>query len=165
MYDLYCKVPSDQGRMALRAGLKGDIAERGKVIDLGAADDPAAGSGVGKGKGKGKEEVAATATEEGEAGVDTDMKEAGDAGEKQGAGKKDKGKGKAAGGPAGSNSTSSSTSTTAGLALSQALRWVQDVLDLKDKFDRILDRAFAGDKGVQTSINEVCVVHLQCSGS
>lgn len=40
-------------------------------------------------------------------------------------------------------------------ALSQALRWVQDVLDLKDKFDTILDHAFAGDKQVQASVNEV----------
>lgn len=40
-------------------------------------------------------------------------------------------------------------------ALAQALRWVQDVLDLKDKFDAILDLAFGGDKQVQASINEV----------
>jgi cullin 3 len=40
-------------------------------------------------------------------------------------------------------------------ALAQALRWVQDVLDLKDKFDSILDQAFGGDKQVQASINEV----------
>lgn len=40
-------------------------------------------------------------------------------------------------------------------ALSQALRWVQDVLDLKDKFDAILEQAFGGDKQVQASINEV----------
>lgn len=39
-------------------------------------------------------------------------------------------------------------------ALSSALRWVQDVLALKDKFDRILDDAFAGDKVMQASINE-----------
>ena len=41
-------------------------------------------------------------------------------------------------------------------ALQSALRWVQEVLDLKDKFDRILRDAFGGDKAVQTSINEVC---------
>lgn len=40
-------------------------------------------------------------------------------------------------------------------ALSSALRWVQDVLDLKDKFDRILDGSFGGDKAVQSSINLV----------
>lgn len=41
-------------------------------------------------------------------------------------------------------------------ALTSALRWVQDVLDLKDKFDKILDQAFVGDKAMQMSINEVC---------
>jgi cullin 3 len=40
-------------------------------------------------------------------------------------------------------------------ALGPAVRWVQDVLDLQDKFDRILNGAFGGDKAVQTSINEV----------
>lgn len=38
--------------------------------------------------------------------------------------------------------------------LAQALRWVQDVLDLKDKFDKILEKAFMDDKQVQASINE-----------
>lgn len=56
---------------------------------------------------------------------------------------KGKGKEKAGAGAAGAN------------ALSLALRWVQDVLDLKDKFDRILEEAFSGDKSVQMSINEV----------
>lgn len=44
---------------------------------------------------------------------------------------------------------------TASGALSSALRWVQDVLDLKDKFDLILNKAFASDMLVQMSINEV----------
>ncbi|KAK4686027.1 cullin 3, partial [Tremellales sp. Uapishka_1] len=39
-------------------------------------------------------------------------------------------------------------------ALTAALRWVQETLDLKDCFDRFLDLAFMGDKAVQTSINE-----------
>lgn len=42
-------------------------------------------------------------------------------------------------------------------ALASALRWVQDVLDLKDKFDRVLDQAFSGDKSVQMAINEASV--------
>lgn len=45
--------------------------------------------------------------------------------------------------------------STASAALTSALRWVQDVLDLKDKLDRLLDDAFAGDKAVQSSINHV----------
>lgn len=44
-------------------------------------------------------------------------------------------------------------------ALMLALRWVQEVLDLKDKFDRVLEEAFGGDKAVQTSINEVSLTH------
>lgn len=35
-----------------------------------------------------------------------------------------------------------------------ALRWVQEVLDLKDKFDRILDQAVNKDKTFQTAFNE-----------
>jgi len=56
-----------------------------------------------------------------------------------------KGKGKAKAAPAGNATT----------ALNSALRWVQEVLELKDNFDRTLDQAFGGDKLVQTSINEV----------
>ncbi|KAL1410816.1 hypothetical protein Q8F55_001759 [Vanrija albida] len=44
--------------------------------------------------------------------------------------------------------------TAAASALSQGLRWVQDVHDLKDKFDAILEEAFGGDKQIQASINE-----------
>ncbi|WVQ75637.1 hypothetical protein IAR50_005266 [Cryptococcus sp. DSM 104548] len=44
--------------------------------------------------------------------------------------------------------------TTQASALASALRWVQDVLDLKDKFDLILEKSFADDKQVQMSINE-----------
>ena len=54
-----------------------------------------------------------------------------------------KGKGKAKAPPMGAT------------ALSSALRWVQDTLDLKDKFDRLLAQAFGDDISVQTSINEV----------
>lgn len=57
---------------------------------------------------------------------------------------KGKGKGKETAGGSG-----------AAAALQSALRWVQEVLDLKDKFDRILKDAFGGDKAVQTAINEV----------
>ncbi len=44
---------------------------------------------------------------------------------------------------------------SAAAAAAAALRWVQDVLDLKDKFDRILREGFSDDKGIQTAINEV----------
>lgn len=40
-------------------------------------------------------------------------------------------------------------------ALSVAHKWVEDVLALKDKFDRILKNAFNSDVGIQTAFNEV----------
>lgn len=36
-----------------------------------------------------------------------------------------------------------------------ALKWVQDILDLKDKFDAVLRRAFQDDMQIQTALNEV----------
>ncbi|KAK6909140.1 Cullin 3 [Kwoniella mangroviensis CBS 10435] len=46
------------------------------------------------------------------------------------------------------------TISPANNALNSALKWVQDVLELKDKFDGLLESAFMGDKQVQVSINE-----------
>lgn len=40
--------------------------------------------------------------------------------------------------------------------LSLALKWVQDVLDLKDKFDRIWVSAFQSDRDIESGMNEVC---------
>lgn len=39
--------------------------------------------------------------------------------------------------------------------LDVALKWVQDVLDLKDLFDRVLKTSFMDDKGIQAALNEV----------
>jgi len=36
-----------------------------------------------------------------------------------------------------------------------ALKWVDDVLALKDKFDLLLKNSFGGDTGIQVSLNEV----------
>jgi cullin 3 len=36
-----------------------------------------------------------------------------------------------------------------------ALKWVQDVLDLKDKFDALWTQAFQNDREIESSINEV----------
>ncbi|KAI0649089.1 Cullin-domain-containing protein [Trametes meyenii] len=38
--------------------------------------------------------------------------------------------------------------------LALALKWVQDVLDLKDKFDRIWSKAFLGDRDLESGLNE-----------
>ena len=40
-----------------------------------------------------------------------------------------------------------------GLAL--ALRWVEDVLQLKDKFDRIWEMAFKSNREIESGLNEV----------
>ena len=50
--------------------------------------------------------------------------------------------------------------SSASAALTSALRWVQEVLDLKDVFDRILEESFVGDKAVQSSINHVCPIWI-----
>lgn len=39
--------------------------------------------------------------------------------------------------------------------LQLALKWVQDVLDLKDKFDTLWTQAFRSDRDIETGINEV----------
>lgn len=39
--------------------------------------------------------------------------------------------------------------------LQVALKWVQDVLDLKDKFNAIWSQAFGNDREIETGINEV----------
>jgi len=38
-----------------------------------------------------------------------------------------------------------------------AIRWVQEVLDLKDKFDKVLSQALNNDKAFQTSFIEVSI--------
>lgn len=132
LYVLFIKVPNDKGKLALRLALRSDIEERGKAINEGSTVAEAGPSG----------------TAAGAAGQDGEGMDEGADGDD--AAKKDiKGKGKAKAAGAGSGS-----SGAAG-ALASALRWVQDVLDLKDKFDVLLDKAFWGDKSIQTSINEV----------
>ncbi|KAJ9119446.1 hypothetical protein QFC24_005679 [Naganishia onofrii] len=46
------------------------------------------------------------------------------------------------------------TATSAAAAVNVALRWVQEVLDLKDTFDRIWKEAFEEDKAIQTALND-----------
>lgn len=38
-----------------------------------------------------------------------------------------------------------------------AIKWVEDTLSLKDKFDELLKGPFRNDKTVQTAMNEVCL--------
>lgn len=41
--------------------------------------------------------------------------------------------------------------------LSLALKWVQDVLDLKDKLDKIWTGSFQSDRELESGLNEVCL--------
>jgi cullin 3 len=41
--------------------------------------------------------------------------------------------------------------------MSLALKWVQDVLDLKDTFDNVWKRAFQSDRDLESALNEVCL--------
>jgi cullin 3 len=44
---------------------------------------------------------------------------------------------------------------TAAQTLALALKWVQDVLDLKDKFDQVWKRSMQCDRDLESGINEV----------
>ena len=47
-------------------------------------------------------------------------------------------------------------SNTTQQTLNSALKWVQDVLDLKDNFDRVWAEALNRDRELESTINEVC---------
>lgn len=113
LYTLFCRVPQDAGKQALRIALRMDIEERGKGVNEAAVAEPESGPS-------------------GTSGPGMDQDPADDP----------KGKGKA------------KVSSASG-ALASALRWVQDTLDLKDQFDRLLQDAFGDDLAMQGSINEV----------
>jgi cullin 3 len=54
------------------------------------------------------------------------------------------------------------TAMSAAAAVNIALRWVQEVLDLKDTFDKVWKEAFEEDKAIQTALNDVSVLWLVC---
>ena len=45
---------------------------------------------------------------------------------------------------------------SAAQTLALALKWVQDVLDLKDKFDQILKKSLQSNRELESGFNEVC---------
>jgi len=133
LYKLFGRPNVTEGPGVLKAALKKSIAVRGQAINEGIAVGPATSA-------------APAGTTVNGTNVDVDVEAA--------AVSRAKGKGKesdvaVSGPPAGTGSGMS-----AAAAASAALRWVQDVLDLKDKFDRILRDGFSDDKGIQTAINE-----------
>jgi cullin 3 len=46
---------------------------------------------------------------------------------------------------------------TGAQTLALALKWVQDVLDLKDCFDQVWKRSFQRDRELESALNDVCV--------
>lgn len=56
---------------------------------------------------------------------------------------------------AGASSSKSKTPAAGGGGTQTAIRWVEQVLALQDKFDRILERSAANNKSFQTAFNEV----------
>ncbi|GAA5975531.1 hypothetical protein JCM10908_005192 [Rhodotorula pacifica] len=132
MYALFGRV--GKGHAALQKGIAAWIVGIGKQVNEGvslAAGPPTTGdsndtSTAAEAKGKGR--VA-------EEGGDEDEAAGGAAAAKKAAGAG------AVGGPINAKTKA-------------ALAWVQDVLDLKDKFDTLLEKAFAGDKAFEKSIND-----------
>jgi cullin 3 len=66
--------------------------------------------------------------------------------------------------PAGSDEKGKGKVRVGAQTLEDAIKWVQDSLDLKAKFDRVLKHAFDSDKGLETSIIEVSSPLVSSSG-
>lgn len=82
-------------------------------------------------------------------GVSTNGEVVVDVGEED-EGSKKKGKGKAG---------------QAAQTLNLALQWVQDVLDLKDTFDRLWTAAFLSDREIESSLTEVRYIYLRVNAT
>jgi cullin 3 len=156
LYTLFVQVPADAGRKALRTGLKADIEERGKGINAGSMATSSASPLAIKTTASGRTSPAMDGVKVKQEPSDVDMNipQSGVTLHDE----KGKGKGKAVPGAAPGQAAQAP-------ALAQAVRWVQDVLDLKDKFDRILEGSFGGDKSIQISINEVSMMSFTISAS
>jgi cullin 3 len=133
LYKLFGRPNVTEGPSVLKSALKKSIAVRGDAINEGITGGMANGS---SGAPAGTTANVTNGDMDAEAAAATSRA---------------KGKGKETDGSV----SASGTGMSAAAAASAALRWVQDVLDLKDKFDRILRDGFSDDKGVQTAINEV----------
>lgn len=132
MYTLFGRV--GKGHSTLQRGIAAWIVQIGKQVNEGVslAAPPVetdAGADGSSSATKGKERAAAGAGEDDEV---------------------------PAGGPARRTATSGAApGGPINAKTKAALAWVQDVLDLKDKFDTLLDKAFADDKAFEKSINDV----------
>ncbi|GAA5944285.1 hypothetical protein JCM3775_003311 [Rhodotorula graminis] len=138
LYTLFGRV--GKGHAELQKGLSAWIVAVGKQVNEGVmlapapANDGDATAAASKGKGKALEDEAGDGDEAGAA-----------------VGKK---KRPEAGGAAGAGAGAVGVRTKAALA------WVQNVLDLKDKFDTLLARAFGSDKAFEKIINDAFSVFV-----
>lgn len=145
MYTLFNLVPS--GMAVLRKALKESIAERGRLVNE-------AEGGVTGAAGD-ETEAGPSALGSSRAPADTDMGSP-DAPIPTPSSKPSKGKGKErANGTASGAAASAAPPPQGKKTLDAALKWVQDVLDLKDLFDRLLKVCFADDRIIQAAMNEV----------
>lgn len=143
LYTLFMLVP--EGLPVLKRALKDSIAERGKLVNeaegsVAAGDLGGSGSVVAPAPGRERQKP-------GDQDADVDIEGPGDDSSAQQRVKRTAANGKAFG--------SHAASPTGKKTLDAALKWVQDVLDLKDVFDRLLKFCFKDDKGIQTAMNEV----------
>ncbi|EPQ31423.1 uncharacterized protein PFL1_00758 [Pseudozyma flocculosa PF-1] len=130
MYRLFQRVK--EGPQVLRMGLKSYIGTKGRLINEAvSASAQAAAAGP------------TTAQAPGE--TDTPAGDADGGAAPSGSKDKAKGKGREAAGPASDASTPQAA---------MALRWVEEVLEFKNKFDAILASSYQNDAGCETSINE-----------
>ena len=134
LYRLFGLVPD--GLKTLRQHLKDDVRRRGEKINAAVLSPPSPPTSAGGGGDDG-EAAAATASTTTTASGPNAAFAAG------------KGKGKAKDG-----AIAAGGGTAAAGALQTALRWVQEVVDLKDKLDHLLVHGFGEDRKVQTSLNE-----------
>jgi cullin 3 len=140
LYKLFGRPGVTEGLDVLKAALKRSILARGTAINEGIAVGPSSGAASTVDATNNDMDVNAPNVDQ---ATPFSLKAKG------------KGKetyplmGQSEGAPATGSGMSAAASAVA------ALRWVQDVLDLKDKFDRILKDGFSDDKGIQTAINEV----------
>lgn len=143
LYTLFGRV--EGGHAALQVGTSKWIIEIGAKVNAGlevvfekSGEDASAEIGS-KDKGKGREEDV-----NGDATMDTKPKI-----------------GTASAAAAAAAPVKESASTARARA---ALGWVQNVIDLKDKFDAILEKAFSADKAFEKSINDVSYGRVASAG-
>lgn len=138
LYRLFSRVADGPG--ALKSGLKAYVTSKGKLINEMVSSS--VNAGAPSNAPKAAENVPEKTVEEGGDDAPTGDGEA----------PATKARGKAKAGVSAPDASASQASTP---QAALALKWVEDVLAFKDKFDNILVTSFQDDKGCETAINEV----------